>query len=274
VIPVTGETYPPGTVRLPKGEPAVAAPTTVGASPAPAPAPVAQQVQAGASAVAAPAPQAPQASVVAAKNASTVPRRANPDDPLEPETVPYVRVPPPHVNKKEWVAAETKRLAALAGGGLDAAKNLGEQAGKLAVAEQYLANAPKIREKIAAGEQTGLWDRTMAVNNIGEQGHVQGLISSGVDALVHMMTGAGMSAAEAQRKVGRYEPALLDTPDRLLAKHDQLVSELTRWRELAYRGKGAPGELPAPAPAYGADSKPLEVGGKRAVGGGTLERVK
>jgi hypothetical protein len=116
VIPVTGETYPPGTVRLPKGEPAVAASAPVGASPAPAPAPVAQQVQAGAPAVAAPAPQAPQASVVAAPNASTVPRRANRSDPLEPDTVPYVRAAPPYVNVKEWVTAEGKRLQALAGG--------------------------------------------------------------------------------------------------------------------------------------------------------------
>jgi hypothetical protein len=45
-----------------------------------------------------------------------VPRRANRAAPLEPDTVPFVRWPPPFVDVKEWVTAETKRLQNLAGG--------------------------------------------------------------------------------------------------------------------------------------------------------------
>jgi hypothetical protein len=171
-------------------------------------------------------------------------------------------------------AAIQKELQAKTGGP-DPEKQLGEQSGKLAVAEQFLANAPKIREEIAQGGQTGLWDRTMAVNKIGKQGHVANLIEAGVDALVHMMTGAGMNESEARRKVGRYEPALTDTTTSLLAKHDQLVSELQHWRELAYRGRGAPTALPQATPEYGVDSEPLKVGGSRDLGGGvTLKRVQ
>jgi hypothetical protein len=123
VIPGTLEGYPMGTVRLPKppaiapsqGRAAVAAPPAV-APPTPAPNAPAQGAQPQQAPLPAPAGQVAVAAP-ATPNAAPIQRRANVDDPLEPENAPFVRVPPPNVNKKEWVTGETKRLAAMAGGG-------------------------------------------------------------------------------------------------------------------------------------------------------------
>jgi hypothetical protein len=151
-------------------------------------------------------------------------------------------------------AAIQKELMAKSGAA-DAEKALpGEVAGKLGIAETYLANAPKIREEIVKGGQTGVIDRLKGMAGVGRTGQVDRQIKSGVDALRRMLTGAGMPAAEANEYVRRYEPEVTDSVESLLTKHDQLVGEITHWRELAYRGKGTPEALPPPTPEYGAGS--------------------
>jgi hypothetical protein len=263
-----GQYQPMGTVRMPKPDVVPPQGNAAVAAPPPAALPIAPPAEAGPTAIA--APPAPQASQTAASGTAPpvqgAPLTATQINQGTSNIAPMTNAEmiaeahrigiSPGQYRAARAAAIQKEMIAKSGGP-DPEKNLGEQAGRLAVAETYLANAPKIREAIANGEQTGFWDRTMGVNKIGEQGHVQNQIESGVDALVHMMTGAGMSESEARRKVGRYEPALLDTSTSLLAKHDQLVTELKHWRELAYRGKGAAGALPEPSPAYGAGSNSI-----------------
>ena len=281
-IPGSLEHYPMGTVRMPQ-TPAIAPPqgrAAVAAPPAPAPNAPAQGAQPQQAPLAAPAGQ----TAVAAARAADAPVTATQINAGTSSIAPMsnaemiaearrIGVSPAQYRAARAAAIQKEMIAK--SGGPDPEKSLGESAGKLAVAEQYLANAPKIREAIKNEEMTGFLDRTMAVNRWGKQGAIQGQIESGVDALVHMMTGAGMSENEARRKVGRYEPGLWDDAKSLLSKHDQLVGELKHWRELAYRGKGAAGDLPPPTPAYGADFKPLEVGGSRDLGDGvTVKRVK
>jgi hypothetical protein len=271
VIPGTLEGFPHGTVRRPAPGPVMPA---TGLPNANAPAPGVQPQQAT---LAPPGAAGPTA--VAAPVAAQVPPGAIAGAPVAGPPITATQINQGTSNiapmSNAEMIAEARRLGISPGqyrearasaikkemeaksGAPDAAKNLGEQAGKLAVAEQYLANAPKIREAIAEEKMTGLFDRTMAVNKWGERGAIQNQIESGVDALVHMMTGAGMNESEARRKVGRYEPALLDNKESLLAKHDHLVGELKHWRELAYRGKGTPGDLPLPTPAYGAGTNSI-----------------
>jgi hypothetical protein len=120
VIPGTLQGFPHGTVRAPSpvqtaDVPATGATETAGAGQPAVAGPMAAPVEAGA--VTPPqAPAAPLPPAVAAQKASSVPRRAKREDPLEPETVPFVRWPPPYVDGKAWVAQETKRLQNLAGG--------------------------------------------------------------------------------------------------------------------------------------------------------------
>jgi hypothetical protein len=288
VIPKTLQGYPPGTVLPPGGgvaplaalaPPGAAGTDTAIAAPAAATAaPLAPPGVTGPTAVAqGPAAPPPPG---AAPGQPTVPgppitaTQINQGTANIPPMTPQEMIAEAHrlgISPGQYRAARAaaiqKELQAKAGGP-DPEKQLGEQAGKLAVAEQFLANAPKIREAIKSGDQTGLWDRTKAVNKWGEQGHIENLMEAGQDALIHMMTGAGMNESEAKRKVGRYAPTVFDTPTSLLAKHDQLVSELEHWRELAYRGRGQKGPLPPASPAYGVDTAPLELNKPRDLGGG------
>jgi hypothetical protein len=264
VIPKTLQGFPVGTELPPGGLAALAPPAATGGAAvaaAPAAAPLAPPAATGGAAVA----QSPAA--------AGVPGAAGGAVPAPPVTATQIsqgttNIPP--MTPKEMIdeahrlgvspgqyraaraAAIQKELTSKAGGGVDAEKALpGEAAGRLGIAEQYLANAPKIREEIARGDQTGLWDRTMAVNGVGRRGQVDRQMQSGVDALRRMLTGAGMPAAEAAEYVQRYRPELTDGPESLLTKHDQLVAEISHWRDLAYRGKGAPGALPEPVRGYG-----------------------
>jgi hypothetical protein len=121
VIPGTLEQYPMGTVRMPKPDipgPVVAPPAGRAAVAAPPPAATvpAQGAQPQQAPLAPPAPTGPTAVAAPPQGQAPIQRRINIDDPLEPETAPFVRKPPPNVNKKEWVTAETKRLQSLAGG--------------------------------------------------------------------------------------------------------------------------------------------------------------
>jgi hypothetical protein len=113
-----GQYQPMGTVRMPKPD-AVAPPqgrAAVAAPPTPSPDVPAQGAQPQQVALAPPA-QAGQTAVAAPQSQQApIQRRATRDAPLEPDTAPFVRWPPPFVDGKAWVAQETKRLAALAGG--------------------------------------------------------------------------------------------------------------------------------------------------------------
>jgi hypothetical protein len=281
VIPKTLQGFPPGTVLPPGGLAGLAPPptgtdTAIAAAP-PTSAPLAPPAATTSTAVAAPPALTPPPGAIAGAPVPGPPVTAtqiNQGTANIPPMTPQEMIAEAHrlgISPGQYRAARAaaiqKELQAKAGGP-DPEKQLGEQAGKLAVAEQFLANAPKIREAIKSGDQTGLWDRTKAVNKWGEQGHIENLMEAGQDALIHMMTGAGMNESEAKRKVGRYAPTVFDTPTSLLAKHDQLVSELEHWRELAYRGRGQKGPLPSASPAYGVDTAPLELNKPRDLGGG------
>lgn len=138
--------------------------------------------------------------------------------------------------------AEGTALEPIPGGPADPANSKdnvmpAEVAGRIALAETYLKNAPNIRKKIKAGEATGLIDATMGQMGIGEQGSLYGDIESGVDALRRGLTGAGMAESEADAYARRYLPTRKDDYQTMLHKHDKLVTELQAIRLKQYEGR-------------------------------------
>jgi hypothetical protein len=114
-----------------------------------------------------------------------------------------------------------------------------EVSGRLGMADNFLRQAPALREEISKGGVTGPSDLTEArVNDQSKQASVLRKIKSGTDALRRMLTGAGMPASEAADYVKRYEPTYTDNAASMTDKLDQLVNELEAIRESSTRGRG------------------------------------
>ena len=63
-------------------------------------------------------------------------------------------------------------------------------------------------------------------------------LQSGVDALMRLMTGAGMNQTEAEQYASRYLPTKRDTAVEAANKLDRLVGELEATANEASRGRG------------------------------------
>lgn len=114
----------------------------------------------------------------------------------------------------------------------------GELAARVGLSGDFLDQAPKLRERIAAGDVTGLIDVNRAQQGIGEQGEIYRQLQSGTDALMRLLTGAGMNETEARQYAERYLPTWRDTSESAATKLDNLVRELGATRDTAMRGRG------------------------------------
>lgn len=128
-----------------------------------------------------------------------------------------------------------------------------DMAGKVALADEYLANFPKIEKAIKAGNLTGIWDASVAQQGYGESGETYRQIQAGRDALQRTLTGAGMPASEAAEYTSRYLPTKADTQESLLSKQNQLKTELGLFTKIARGDKPDAAQPPTqpsgPAPA-------------------------
>ena len=115
----------------------------------------------------------------------------------------------------------------------------GEQAARVALTEEYLANSPAISEQIDAGNLTGPIDQLSARVGYGKAGEAYRQLESGIDALRRGLTGAGMSGSETEEYTRRYKPAPTDTAATLKSKKEQLDRELRRFAVNA----GRPGQI-------------------------------
>lgn len=114
-----------------------------------------------------------------------------------------------------------------------------ELAGRIAIADSFLGQAGSLREKLAAGAATGLWDRFQAGNNSSsEQAGIYRQLQSGADALQRLLTGAGMTESEAAAYAGRYLPTYSDNAESAVSKLDQMTREVQNARAAALRGRG------------------------------------
>lgn len=132
----------------------------------------------------------------------------------------------------------------------------GELAARVGMADSFLGQLPDIKQKVATGQVTGPWDRSMAVMGHGEQASVYRQIESGVDALMRLLTGAGMNQTEAAAYARRYLPTYADDTAAMGQKLDQLAQELTAAKNMAMRGRGGGQTVP---PQSGAANDPLGI---------------
>lgn len=114
----------------------------------------------------------------------------------------------------------------------------GELAARLGMAKSFISKAPALRQKLANGDVTGWWDQRFAQNGIGDRGQVFQELQSGTDALMRLLTGAGMNESEARAYSQRYLPTSMDTAETATSKLDRLVSELQATAEEAGKGRG------------------------------------
>jgi len=114
-----------------------------------------------------------------------------------------------------------------------------EAAGRLGLANTFLENFPKIREKAASGILTGPIDNANArFNSSSEGAETFRQIQAGVDSLQRMLTGAGMPISEASQYAGRYLPTMTDDANSMVDKLDQLKSQLENVQQQVLKGRG------------------------------------
>lgn len=113
-----------------------------------------------------------------------------------------------------------------------------EVAARLGLAKSFLGQLPEIRKRVEAGELTGPIDGPMAYFNIGGAGELRRQISSGSEALLRNLTGAGMNYDEAKKYVARYEPEINDSATTISSKLNQLERELRSVNDVVSKGRG------------------------------------
>lgn len=120
-----------------------------------------------------------------------------------------------------------------------------------------------LRSRIKAGDVTGLVDGLMGAANMGEPGAIRRKISSGAEALLRNLTGAGMAIDEAKKYVARYEPQWNDSSETLVDKVNQLERELRSVNDVVSQGRGGSvlerPSVSAPKPAPVASFPPAAV---------------
>jgi hypothetical protein len=136
-----------------------------------------------------------------------------------------------------------------------------EVAARIGLADSFLGRYGEMRNQLASGATTGLWDRAQAgMNQSSPQAKVYREMESGTDALMRMLTGAGMNQQEANSYARRYLPTYTDDASSAVAKLDQLKAELESTRAMVLRGRG---NIPSPA----GDIPPPSQGGVQAPSG-------
>jgi hypothetical protein len=103
---------------------------------------------------------------------------------------------------------------------------------------------PGIRSRIKAGELNKDWPTALAANYYkGGPGEVRQLIDDGAEALVRMLTGAGLNMEEARDYGNRFKFRLVDNQKESLTKANNLSNVLTAVEHAVDTGKSSPDEI-------------------------------
>lgn len=148
-----------------------------------------------------------------------------------------------------WIDPEDpdKGLLAIPGG--PGEKVDAEVAARLGLAKSFLGQLPDIRRRVEGDELAGVTGAAASKLGIGKAGELRRQIDSGAEALLRMLTGAGMSVSEASNYVRRYQVDPLDSKATTLSKLGQLERELNSVGETVGKGRG--GWNPPSAPRSG-----------------------
>ena len=174
------------------------------------------------------------------------PIAGGPADPAYKRTVTDRQNAPPGY---KWADPSNPEMGLVAIPGGPGEKVPAEVAARLGLAKSFLGQLydytdekgikqPGLRSRIEKGEMTGLVDGLQGVAGVGEPGSIKRKISSGAEALLRNLTGAGMNIDEAKKYVSRYEPQWNDSAKTLLDKVDQLARELRSVNDVVSQGRG------------------------------------
>lgn len=142
----------------------------------------------------------------------------------------------------------SKGLTAIPGG--PGEKVDAEVAGRLGLARSFLGQLPEIKRRVAEGGITGPIDAGQAYLGMGGPGEIRRQMDSGAEALLRMLTGAGMNKEEAAQYVRRYQFSPTDKAETVLSKLNQLERELNSVGETVGKGRGGwapPGSAARPS---------------------------
>jgi hypothetical protein len=113
-----------------------------------------------------------------------------------------------------------------------------EVAARLGLAKSFLGELPDIKARVEAGGITGPIDAAQAYMGMGGPGEIRRKMDSGAEALLRMLTGAGMNKEEASQYVRRYQFSPTDKKETVISKLNQLERELNSFGETVGRGRG------------------------------------
>lgn len=130
----------------------------------------------------------------------------------------------------------SKGLTAIPGG--PGEKVDAEVAGRLGLAKSFLGQLPEIKRRVEEGGITGPIDSAQAYFGMGGPGELRRQMDSGAEALLRMLTGAGMSESEAKNYVRRYQYHPTDNSKTVVSKLTQLERELNSVGETVGKGRG------------------------------------
>jgi hypothetical protein len=133
-------------------------------------------------------------------------------------------------------ADPTKGMTAIPGG--PGEKVDAEVAARLGLAKSFLGELPEIKRRVEAGELTGPIDAVKGKLGMGAAGEIRRKIDSGAEALLRMLTGAGMNKEEAAEYTRRYKFDPTDKASTVISKLNQLEQELTSVGETVGKGRG------------------------------------
>jgi hypothetical protein len=122
-----------------------------------------------------------------------------------------------------------------------------ETGAKLGLAQGFFDNYDDIVAAAQAGEMTGGGYFSGVQLGRGAGGIAYRNLLQGTEAMVRLLTGAGMNENEARQRVTQYEPALTDDVPTLVSKIQGLHQALTNVQEGVMtrgQGEGEPGETP------------------------------
>jgi hypothetical protein len=163
----------------------------------------------------------------------------------------------------------SKGMTAISGG--PGEKVDAEVAARLGLAKSFLGELPDIKKRVEAGELTGIIDASKAKLGVGGPGEIRRKIDSGAEALLRMLTGAGMNKEEAAEYTRRYKFSPTDSASTVISKLNQLEQELTSVGETVGKGRGGwtpPGKSPTKPSGLGKDADALLNQAREAIAAG------
>jgi hypothetical protein len=156
--------------------------------------------------------------------------------------------PPPgakegQLYQRNSVTGEVRTAGGAAGTSVTINPPSAETGAKLGLANGFLDNYDAIIASAQAGEMTGGGYISGVQLGRGNGGAQYRNLLQGTEAMVRLLTGAGMSEGEARQRVVQYEPALTDDADTLVSKIQGLKQALNNVTEgVQTRGQDQEGE--------------------------------